>query len=254
MGGSKGVLRLALLVIVFFVIAGAGGLAQGSAGLSVRYSGITVCADCSGIKTTLVLEKDAQGAPSSYAMTEVYVGKTVPPRKSSGTWSILRGDATDKDATVYQLHPAGSASVTSFLKTNEDELQMLDGDLGELPASLPHTLKRVSGGGAATVVSEHTSGDVNLKVGGLLEVRLEANHTTGYGWMAAPAMNAVLVRQGKAEYQENAAGGRIGAGGVEIWRFKAVKVGQQVLTFEYRRPWEKNVAAIKTESFSIRVQ
>jgi copper homeostasis protein (lipoprotein) len=254
MGGSKGVSRLVLVVVVCFAMADVSALAQGSSGHSVRYSGITLCADCSGIKTTLVLEKDAQDAPTSYAMTEVYVGKTVSPRKSSGTWTILRGDATDKDATVYQLHPAGSASVTSFVKTNEDELQMLDGNLGELPASLPHTLKRVSGGNAATVVSEHTSGDVNLKVGGLLEVRLEANHTTGYGWMAAPAMNAVLVRQGKAEYQENAAGGRVGGGGVEVWRFKAVKTGQQVLTFEYRRPWEKNVAASKTESFSIRVQ
>lgn len=254
MGGFKGISRLVLVVVIFLAMADVCALAQGSSGHSVRYSGIMFCADCSGIKTSLVLEKDAQGAPTSYAMTEVYVGRTVPPRKTSGTWTILRGDATDKDATVYQLHPDGSAGVTSFLKTNEDELQMLDGNLGELPASLPHTLKRVSGGSAATVVSEHTSSDVALKVGGALEVRLEANHTTGYSWMAAPAMNAVLVRQGKAEYQGNATGGKVGVGGVEIWRFKAVKVGNQVLTFEYRRPWEKNVAAAKTQSFSISVQ
>jgi predicted secreted protein len=50
-----------------------------------------------------------------------------------------------------------------------------------------------------TVVTGQTNGNVSLKVGSVLEVRLEANHTTGYSWIAAPVTNPVLMRQGAAK-------------------------------------------------------
>ena len=105
-----------------------------------------------------------------------------------------------------------------------------------------------------TVVTDQTVGQVNLKVGAMLEVRLEANHTTGYSWIAAPVANPVLVRQAAAKYEEHPAGGKAGVGGVEIWRFKAMKAGRQGLQFEYRRPWEKGVPAAKIVTFSVSVQ
>src|SRR5580704_13118580 len=110
------------------------------------------------------------------------------------------------------------------------------------------------GAGGATVVTEQTHGDVSLRVGAVLEVRLEANHTTGYSWVFAPAVNPVLMRQGKAVYQEHVAGGTVGAGGVEVWRFKAVKAGKQGLQFEYRRPWEKGTPPVKMVTFSVTVE
>jgi inhibitor of cysteine peptidase len=110
------------------------------------------------------------------------------------------------------------------------------------------------GAGGATVVTEQTHGDVSLKVGAVLEVRLEANHTTGYSWVFAPAVNPVLMRQGKAVYQEHVAGGAVGAGGVEVWRFKAVKAGKQGLQFEYRRPWEKGTPPAKVVTFAVTVE
>jgi inhibitor of cysteine peptidase len=110
------------------------------------------------------------------------------------------------------------------------------------------------GAGGATVVTEQTHGDVSLKVGAVLEVRLEANHTTGYSWVFAPAVNPVLMRQGKAVYQEHVAGGTVGAGGVEVWRFKAVKAGKQGLQFEYRRPWEKGSPPAKVVTFAVTVE
>jgi inhibitor of cysteine peptidase len=110
------------------------------------------------------------------------------------------------------------------------------------------------GAGGATVVTEQTHGDVSLKVGAVLEVRLEANHTTGYSWVFEPAVNPVLMRQGRAVYQEHVAGGAVGAGGVEVWRFKAVKAGKQGLQFEYRRPWEKGSPPAKVVTFAVTVE
>ena len=105
-----------------------------------------------------------------------------------------------------------------------------------------------------TVVSGQTGGQVSLKVGAVLEVRLEANHTTGYSWIAAPVANPVLMRQGAAKYEEHASGGKAGVGGVEVWRFKAMKTGKQGLSFEYRRPWEKNTLPSKIVTYSVSVE
>jgi inhibitor of cysteine peptidase len=107
--------------------------------------------------------------------------------------------------------------------------------------------------GGATVVTEQTHGDVNLKVGAVLEVRLEANHTTGYSWVFTPAVNPVLMRQGRTVYQEHGTGDTVGAGGVEVWRFKAMKAGKQGLQFEYRRPWEKDSPPAKVVTFTVTV-
>jgi predicted secreted protein len=251
-----GVVFWCVVAASFVVASGVVGRQTGAVGSHVEnYSGMMVCADCSGIKTTLVLERDDHGAPGAYTMSETYMGRSAAgTRKTSGMWTIVRGDAADKNAVVYQLHQAGSLSVTSFVKGNENELRMLDGNLAELPASVPHTLKRVAAVGGVKVVSEQTKGEVDLQMGEGLEVRLEANHTTGYSWVAAPVANPVLVMQGKAAYQENAAGGKAGVGGVEVWRFKAVKAGKEGLQFDYRRPWEKNVPAAKAVAFSIRVE
>jgi inhibitor of cysteine peptidase len=113
--------------------------------------------------------------------------------------------------------------------------------------------EQVPGTPAVTVVTDQTGGEVSLKVGAVLEVRLEANHTTGYSWITAPVANPVLARQGRAVYQEHSTGGKAGVGGVEIWRFKAVKAGKQGLSFEYRRPWEKGAPAAKMATYSVTV-
>jgi inhibitor of cysteine peptidase len=111
-----------------------------------------------------------------------------------------------------------------------------------------------TGAAGVKVVTEKTTGPISVKVGSTLEVKLEANHTTGYSWIAAPAVDPVLVSQGKAAYQEHPSGGKTGVGGVEIWRFKAVKAGKQSLQFEYRRPFEKTAPAAKTVLFSVVVE
>ena len=220
---------------------------------SERYSGMMPCVDCSGIRTILVLNRSSQGTPANYTMTETFVGKPVKPRVSAGSWTIEHGDAADKNATVYQLHRAGSTAVTSLVKV-DGELRLLGGDMTELPASVPHTLKLSVANKVVFKVNDQAGGAVSLKVGGELEVQLPANHTTGYSWAAVPVDNSVVKSQGEATYRENATAGKVGVGGVEIWRFSTIKAGEEDLKFEYRRPWEKETPAAKMVTIQVTVQ
>jgi predicted secreted protein len=222
---------------------------------SERYSGMMVCADCSGIKTILMLNRSSQGAPINYTMIETFVGRPAAgkPRVTGGTWTIQHGTAADKNATVYQLHQAGSTGVTSFVKVGT-ELRMLGGDMTELPSGVSHTLKLMVADKVVLKTDGSKDGTVSLKAGGQLEVQLAANHTTGYSWTAVPVENPVLMSEGTATYQENPSDGKVGVGGVEIWRFKATKAGKEDLRFEYRRPWEKGTPAAKTVRIQVKVQ
>jgi inhibitor of cysteine peptidase len=113
---------------------------------------------------------------------------------------------------------------------------------------------RQSGAAEVTVVTGQTGGDVSLKVGAELEVRLKSNFTKGYMWITALVANPVLMTQGKVPYEELVAGDNVGAGGVEVWRFKAVKAGRQALQFKFCGPSEKGAPAAKIVTFSVTVE
>jgi predicted secreted protein len=198
----------------------------------------------------------ANGQPATMLSTET--NSSGGTWRSSGTCMGAHRAAPDRNATVYQPHTseASLSTTTNFLTGTESKLRMpdanlLDAHLKELPATVPHTLDLVP---EPVVRGGMAGGAISLKVGAVMEVRLDANHTTGYSWIVAPVANPVLMRQGKAEYLDNAAENRVGAGSVEVWRFKAMKAGKQSLQFEYRRPWEKGTPPAKMVTFSVTVE
>ena len=70
-------------------------------------------------------------------------------------------------------------------------------------------------------------------------IALGSNPTTGYSWQASYDETLLELVGGKSEYKEEAKGGVVGAGGIEYFRFKAVKTGRTEITLVYQRPWEK---------------
>jgi inhibitor of cysteine peptidase len=72
-----------------------------------------------------------------------------------------------------------------------------------------------------------------VAVGELFAISLAGNPTTGYTWQAeANAQYLELVGQ---SFELGGAGA--GAGGHEVFRFRAVNAGKAEVAFEYRRPW-----------------
>jgi inhibitor of cysteine peptidase len=105
-----------------------------------------------------------------------------------------------------------------------------------------------------TVSADQSGTSVALASGQDLVVRLPSNPTTGYRWIYVEPKDAVLRVDGPSSYEAQSAGGAAGAGGTEIWKLAPLKPGQQQLRFEYRRPWEQDVAPSRVATYTVTVK
>ena len=84
---------------------------------------------------------------------------------------------------------------------------------------------------------ESSSGkQVEIAVGGSLTVTLESNATTGYSWELKEIGDTSILQKTDNKYVAPTSG-LIGAGGKEVWNFKALKAGKTTLSMEYSQPW-----------------
>lgn len=78
-------------------------------------------------------------------------------------------------------------------------------------------------------------------------VVLEGNPSTGYTWqVSADEHHLELLAQ---EFEPHGKG--VGAGGQEVFRFRARSPGQAAIVCEYRRPWDRR--AREVVSFEVQI-
>ena len=95
--------------------------------------------------------------------------------------------------------------------------------------------------GCAGGVKTYTDSGQTINVGVNQEfmIALDSNPTTGYVWHESYD-DSLLQLVGKSyEMGKAAKQGAVGAGGVEYFRFKALKTGKTEITLVYKRPWEE---------------
>lgn len=91
---------------------------------------------------------------------------------------------------------------------------------------------------------------VSLHRGEALVLRLPGNATTGYRWVVTrtpPSLHLV-----RTTYVAPKAG-VVGRGGTYVFRFSALP-GSGTLLLDYRRPWEKQAAPLRTFRLTVRVR
>ena len=95
--------------------------------------------------------------------------------------------------------------------------------------------------GCIGVAETHTDPGqtVNIGVNQEFIIALGSNPTTGYSWQESH--DQTMLELLEKVYKEQAEEGVVGAGGVEYFRFKAVKAGQTEVTLVYQRPWEEEI-------------
>ena len=95
--------------------------------------------------------------------------------------------------------------------------------------------------------------DIAVRKGQVLEIAIESNPTTGYLWsLEGFSGSEALASTGKYQYVRGA--DRIGAGGKQIFSFRAENKGPAKLIFEYRRGWEKEKAPAKRYTARVTVK
>jgi len=82
-------------------------------------------------------------------------------------------------------------------------------------------------------------------------IALGSNLTTGYGWQESH--DQTMLELVEKIYKEEAKQGVVGAGGVEYFRFKALKAGETEVTLVYKRPWEEPTPQDVTIIFTINI-
>ena len=83
-------------------------------------------------------------------------------------------------------------------------------------------------------------------------IALDSNPTTGYSWEAS--YDETLLELVEETFEADAYAGEniVGAGGAELFRFKALKKGDVEITMSYKRSWETEV--LEQKVFSVEVK
>ena len=129
-----------------------GAPSAGTAVLLGFYRGTLPCADCSGLETVLRLY--AKGKYDTtyafYVRTQTYRGGPHGDVTFSdrGEWTVLKGDAVDPDAAVYQLNPDNEQRSEALLVQGQGaSLIRLTRDLRPIDTKINLRLRRVNQAG-----------------------------------------------------------------------------------------------------------
>ncbi|MEI9981255.1 MAG: copper resistance protein NlpE [Edaphobacter sp.] len=120
----------------------------GTAVLLGVYKGTLPCADCEGLDTTLRIYAKGRFdfTYAFFVRTQTYRGapKGDVTFSDRGDWAMLRGDATDENATVYQLNPDDEKRSESYLLDDGgNALVMLDKEQRPIESTANLTLRKI---------------------------------------------------------------------------------------------------------------
>jgi len=94
---------------------------------------------------------------------------------------------------------------------------------------------------------------IKIRTGNKITILLDSNPTTGYSWRLAQPLDERVLKLIDSKYQAPQTH-LIGAGGKELWIFEATGSGKAEISFQYVRPWEKDVPPVKQETFTVVVE
>lgn len=93
--------------------------------------------------------------------------------------------------------------------------------------------------GIEIVLTEADAGaTLTVPTGARLVVRLASNPSTGYGWTEVAAPGPTLLALGEPVFEQAEVAGRVGAAGVQVFRYEIAAPGRARLALAYARPWE----------------
>ena len=100
-----------------------------------------------------------------------------------------------------------------------------------------------------------SSKSINASAGDEFIVELESNQTTGFQWGIAGSLDPSVLKKVSSKYVPSAnPSGQMGAGGKELWAFKAVRAGTTTIAMTYTQPFDKAASPAETATFTVTVK
>ncbi|MCC6869176.1 MAG: protease inhibitor I42 family protein [Burkholderiales bacterium] len=99
-----------------------------------------------------------------------------------------------------------------------------------------------------------TGAQVRVAKGGEVRVTLDSNPSTGFLWQGPPNVAPTLSPIGaRAHVPGTSDPNRVGAGGKDLFRYRAEQPGKVTLSYEYRRVWEM-IPPARTVKYEVSVE
>ncbi len=108
---------------------------------------------------------------------------------------------------------------------------------------------------SASIDASYSGKQIEVAAGKTFTITLDSNITTGFSWQLVGNTDEAVVELVNSEYQPSqATQGLMGAGGQEVWTFKALKSGESIISLEYSQPWEGGTKAANTFELTVVVK
>ncbi len=109
--------------------------------------------------------------------------------------------------------------------------------------------------GSDTLTDKNNGDSISLRIDEEVVIKLESNPTTGYGWILNEKTDTSIVSMVGSEYVQSEEDEElVGAGGHEIFTFKALASGDTAIILNYERPWEEEEEPLETFEINISVE
>lgn len=131
-----------LILVIAFCLLNAGTYAAQGDTLTDTFKGTIAAKGCSGLKVTLQLRHERYADDGLYTLTEQYCNR---PKAIvlQGSWTVLRGDATNGNATVVELwDEATNKPIRHYLRLKNGDMKVLDEKLRLMKEHGNYVLKR----------------------------------------------------------------------------------------------------------------
>jgi inhibitor of cysteine peptidase len=94
---------------------------------------------------------------------------------------------------------------------------------------------------------------IDIAIGGTLTVTLDSNQTTGFSWELKEIGDTNILQKMDSKYVAPTSN-MVGAGGKEVWNFKALKGGTTTLSMDYSQPWAGGQKDVKSFNLTVAVK
>ncbi|MFC2059385.1 protease inhibitor I42 family protein, partial [Chloroflexota bacterium] len=101
---------------------------------------------------------------------------------------------------------------------------------------------------AESADASYSGKEVEVTAGSSFTVTLDSNATTGFQWELVDITDDTVLELSDQTYAtpQPTDPPMVGAGGKEVWTFKALSEGECTITMEYSQPWEGGTKAAET--------